>query len=379
MGKPITLFADYDKKENQITNFCGLILKALYRENPKSFQKVISGFIDEDFNILPEFVQQAKGKKEKRDEKGNPGKDDSSIPNLIIEQASFSIRFETKLYDQFDDNQIINHIRGFPEVKYKILLLLSVFGKEETKASLLEKYSSTAKSSHVILAALSFEDMISTISEAEKSDSYKELLEEFQYYLDRNSCFPSWTNLLEVVNCASTIDEAYVENVYICPNTGGSYSHQRAKYFGAYKGKNVKYIQEIKAVFEVSPGLAEKNNFQVKSKEDIQSVNITQLFNNSDESKKLSLLNEAIDKFRKNCNNGRFLDLDSNGFLVFLLTPIDKNNEANFCKTSSGGLFGNKKYFRNIAKVLDARNAAELATTIREKKITWESDVVRFL
>ena len=99
MSKEISLFSDYHTKENSLTNHCGLILKLLYEENPKSFEEAISSLTSTDFIINPTFEQQVR--------KG------TSIPDLVIEQKSFSIFFETKLTDWFHNDQINRHIEGF--------------------------------------------------------------------------------------------------------------------------------------------------------------------------------------------------------------------------------------------------------------------------
>ena len=82
MGKEISLFNDYHTKENILSNHCGVILKLLYEENPKSFEEVISTLTSQDFIINPSFEQQVRKA--------------SSIPDIVIEQKSFSIYFENK-------------------------------------------------------------------------------------------------------------------------------------------------------------------------------------------------------------------------------------------------------------------------------------------
>jgi hypothetical protein len=54
---------------------------------------------------------------------------------------------------------------------------------------------------------------------------------------------------------------------------------------------------------------------------------------------------------------------------VFLL---DNPYEVNFKKTSKGGLYGNKKYFWDLAKELNATNSKELANGIVKKNLSWK-------
>ncbi len=45
MSKNIRLFSNYVQRENQTTNYCLLILKLLYEENPKFLSEVLSDII----------------------------------------------------------------------------------------------------------------------------------------------------------------------------------------------------------------------------------------------------------------------------------------------------------------------------------------------
>ena len=97
----ISLFKVLTKsqRENTITNYCGLILKMIYKENPEIFAEIINDFLEEDYiKINPIFEQQIKSGK--------------SIPDMRIVQESFVIEFETKLFDWFHEDQLINHLNG---------------------------------------------------------------------------------------------------------------------------------------------------------------------------------------------------------------------------------------------------------------------------
>lgn len=197
---------------------------------------------------------------------------------------------------------------------------------------------------------ISFEDFVDTLSEKtiNSSEIYKNFLSEFRTYLDQNNLLSSWKYLLEIVNCASTIHEVHEQNVYMCPNTGGVYSHQRANFFGGYKWKNVKYIHEIKAVIVIEKGY--ENSY-------IRWNNSTSTDDDliSEAKKKISLWD-----YRKE-------EIKRNGIQVFLL---DNPVEVNYRKVSKGGMFANKKYIWDIAKRLNAKNSFELAKGLEGKN--WE-------
>ena len=88
MGKEISLFTNFTKKENRITNYCGLVLRVLYKESPDAFEDAIVRLTSNssvDFTCLPRFEQQTS--------KGN------SIPDLCIskEHLIFTLRSKTRL------------------------------------------------------------------------------------------------------------------------------------------------------------------------------------------------------------------------------------------------------------------------------------------
>jgi len=47
-----------------------------------------------------------------------------SVPDAVISQKSFKIVVETKLYNQFDKNQLMNHLEQCGTEDYKVLLTL---------------------------------------------------------------------------------------------------------------------------------------------------------------------------------------------------------------------------------------------------------------
>jgi hypothetical protein len=308
----------------------------LYEENPTSFEEAISSLTSTNFIINPTFEQQVRK--------------ETSVPDLVIEQKSFSIFFETKRTDWFYSDQINRHLEGFKKnVDYNILFLLSNFEIDNPEEK-YQKQIEIAKDLEIILVPISFEDFVETLESVDSSEVFKKFLKEFRAYLDRNNYFPSWKYLLEVVNCATTLHEVEEGNVFMCPNTGGVYSHRRAKYFGGYKWKNVKYIHEIKAVVVVEKDLENKyvqwNNSDISEKELIEEAN-----------QKISLWDYRLEEIK------------NNGLQVFLL---ENPYEVNFKKTSKGGLYGNKKYFWDFAKELSAANSKEFAGEIVRRKLSWK-------
>jgi len=330
MGREISLFADYHQKENSLTNFCGLLMKLLYEDSPRKFEELLATFLKTDTNIIvgPTFTQQTKTVK--------------SIPDLAITQKSFSVFFETKTSDWFYEDQIRRHIEGFNQnVNDKILFLLSNFDNDNLEEQFANQIT-IAKEHNIILQPLTFEDFVGSLEQVCDTEYLKSLLDEFKLYLDRNGHLPKWKYLLDVVNCTGTLKEVEQE-VYMCPDTGGPYSHRRAKYFGPYSSKKVAEIFEINAIVVIEKNLSEAK-IKWKNKEIKDEILIKQA------KEKLQIWQSRIDE-------NKTVPLQ-----VFLL---DKRRETNFMKETSGGMLQSKKYFWDIA--VDCKNSEDLAKKLRNK------------
>ncbi len=149
-----------------------------------------------------------------------------------------------------------------------------------------------------------------------------------------------WQIILDVINCGGTKEEIDKE-FYLCPNII-TYSHRRAKYFGAYWDKNVNYIAEIKANVII-------NGNKLK----IAWNNTQQL-----DEEIILLAKEKL----KLCADWRKDELANNEMQMFLL---DKLNPLEFRKESRGGMFSSKRYF-----TVKAKNINELYNELNKK--TWQ-------
>lgn len=330
MGREISLFADYHQKENSLTNYCGLLMKMLYEDSPRKFEELLATLVKTDTNIIvgPTFTQQTKTVK--------------SIPDLAITQKSFSVFFETKTTDWFYEDQINRHIAGFKQTADdKILFLLSNFENDNLDEQFQEEITE-AKKNKIILQPLSFEDFVGSLEQVCNTEYLKNLLDEFKIYLDRNGRLPKWKYLLDVVSCSGTLEEIK-QGVYMCPDTGGAYSHRRAKYFGAYASKKVAEVFEITAIVVV-----EKNLSDAKIKWKNETIKDDILIEQAKQ--KLQTWQWRIDENK------------SVPLQVFLLS---NRAETNFIKKTSGGMLQSKKYFWDIA--IDCKNSQELADKLKDK------------
>ena len=330
MGREISLFADYHQKENSLTNYCGLLMKLLYEDSPRKFEELLATLLKIDTNIIvgPTFTQQTKTVK--------------SIPDLAITQKSFSVFFETKTTDWFYEDQINRHIAGFNQTADdKILFLLSNFENDNLEEQFAKEIKE-AKNHKIILQPLTFEDFVGSLEQVCNSEYLRNLLDEFKLYLDRNDHFPKWKYLLDVVSCSGTLAEIE-QGVYMCPDTGGAYSHRRAKYFGPYSSRKVADIFEINAIVVI-----EKNLGEAKIKWNNKNINGETL----------------IEQARQKLQNWQWR-IDENKSVPLQVFLLDNRQGTNFVKETSGGMLQSKKYFWDIAT--DCKNSQELAEKLRDK------------
>jgi len=334
MGRDISLFSDYHTGENSLTNHCGILFKLIYRESPEQFEQLIVSLLPEEaqLRVGPVFTQQEKAKR--------------SIPDLLICQDSFRLYFETKIDAWFHDDQLARHIDALARPSgVNVLFCLSNF-EESNPEGKFESLVKEAAKRAVIVQFMSFEDLLEQIRELRLSNTLVETIEEFEQYLDRNALLPRWKHLLDVVNCGKTMDEIKA-GAYMCPNRSGPYTHVRARYLGTYQAKSIPSIHEIDALVACSPGALE---FQLRWKNNSQSE--TEII-------------ERARQMTKRINPSHVANLREEGLQIFLLGA---EVQTDFRKDTAGGLFGSHRYFRNIAKTLEAANAKDLASKLKGRK-----------
>ena len=210
MGQEISLFNDYHTKENILSNHCGVILKLLYEENPRSFEEVISILTFQDFMISPSFKQQIKKKE--------------STPDIVIEQKSFSLYFETKRFDWFYDNQIGRHLKGFKkDTTYNILFLLSNFETDSPEEKFEKQIKDAKDRFDITLSPISFEQLLGVLETVESSESYKKYLVLFQAHLFLPEFFTKYDYYVESI-FDFKIEDFALENYEFHPHIKGEIS-----------------------------------------------------------------------------------------------------------------------------------------------------------
>lgn len=334
-GQEISLFSGYNQKENRHTNYCLLLLKQIYEENPRFLDEVLDGITggEGDSIIGVQFRQQQKHS--------------NTIPDGVIKQQPFTLFVETKNVDWFHDDQLENHLDALDDeyVGQKVLVALSKFedgydGRFDHVQELCrEKYDQ-----RVVFSALSFEEFLEAVRVDGLPKNLQDTIDELETYMDSENLLPDWKQKLDVVNCANSIDHPASYNVYTCPATGGSYSHKRCRYFGAYKQNHAQFIAEILGVVDINSN--DPSDAQIK-------------WNNSEALSSLEtlteeeLIQEAID--RKYATRPDHLE----NARVFVLGEM---HDTAFEKDSKGGMINSKRYFD--VEDFGVENASQLAAAL---------------
>jgi hypothetical protein len=335
MGREISLFSDYHAQENSLTNHCGILFRLIYRESPQQFEELVVDLLPEEgqLRVGPLFTQQVKKLK--------------SVPDLLIQQDAFSLFFETKIDDWFHGGQLKNHLKSLANSPgVKVLFCLSNFETDDPETQFAD-FIQKAKQQGVLVQFVSFEELLQKVRERRLSNSLIETVDEFEEYLDRNGLLPRWRYLLDVVNCGKSMDEVNA-GAYVCPNTGGPFSHVRARFLGSYQSKMVPCVYEIDALVACSPGGKE---FEVRWKNKPETDKVI-----------LARAEAMIKKINVEMHTSTF---KNEGLQVFLL---GEPAETQFVKDSPRGLQGSHLYFWDIAKKLEAETASALAVKLKGRR-----------
>jgi hypothetical protein len=333
VGKPISLFSGYSQRENRTTNYCLLVLKLLYEENPRFLAEAFGALLGEDIADLVGVTFRQQEKKTR------------SVPDGLIVQKPITIYIETKNFDWFYNEQLENHLTGLEQdsAGLKVLIALGPFeGNNNSRFTRIQALCKDKYRGEILFAALTFEDFIMALQLPHLPKSLADTVSELRAYFDEEGLLPSWSNWLDVVNCAGIPEDILETNAYMCPATGGAYSHSRCAFFGMYRNKCVERIADILAVVDVESAVSAAIKWKNSPDDDS------------------TLKKKAIEIVLQR----RPDDLPTR---IFLLGELF---ETEFIKDSPGGMMGSKQYF-NVGR-LGAKTAQEVACALRGK--VW-SDV----
>lgn len=174
----IHYFQRYHSKENVDTSNTMLMLSRLYNYNADKFFSMLNTLIlGEDESPEITFDMQVSG--------------DDSVPDAVISQKSFKIVVETKLYNQFGMQQLLNHLQQFGAEEMKVLLTLDPKPMKKTLydefAVELKKYNAANMgrlSRPIKHVNLTFERLVEAMEDIvdERDTEIAAVLEDFKKY-----------------------------------------------------------------------------------------------------------------------------------------------------------------------------------------------------
>lgn len=243
MSRSVSLFPRYDQGENRVTNYCLLMMRLLYEEDPRAFRALLDqlGAIDLENRIGVEFGQQHHTS-------------DGTVDG-VISQKSFYTYVETKLSQRFNLGQLERYLENLSKMSgYRILIALGKEGGQHDRIA--KDAAAQAQKLDIGFAYWDFESFVKALEDDTVSRLVPHLTDtvaEFRLFLEEENLLSNWRTLLDVVNCAQTADGVKRWESYICPLGTRGYNHKRCRFFGAYGEKAVRLVGEIDAVVVLKP------------------------------------------------------------------------------------------------------------------------------
>lgn len=336
----IHYFQRYHSKENVDTANTMLMLSRLYQYNADKFYLFLNDLIlKESDTVEINFDLQHSG--------------NSSVPDAVISQKSFKVVVETKLYNNFSQNQLLNHLKQFNTEEIKVLLTLDPLPiktnfLEEFKKSLeeynsqnIEKLLTPIKHIHI-----TFNELIKSIEDVidDRDTEILDILDDFKSCCMEEGLIPDGDNWMRAVCSGTTLNDNLELNLYYDKVSQGYSQHG---YVGLYNKKRIIAIGKLSKIIKAS---YQNNQFTYSL---IEGSEITE--------QDLNNIKEAISRSEKY----GFSDEEKYYFLV------DKFIETNFIKASKYPLWKAKLFnlseILNVDELPDVENIANIL-----KNKTWE-------
>ena len=235
----IHYFQRYHSKENVDTSNTMLMLSRLYNYNADKFFSMINSLIlGEDESPEITFDLQVAG--------------DDSVPDAVISQKSFKIVVETKLYNQFDKRQLVNHLKEFGSEDIKVLLTLDprpmkqqLFDEMTVE---LKKYNdeNAERLLHPIKHVnLTFEQLVEAMEDIvdDRDTEIISVLDDFKKYCFDEKLIPDGYKWMRAIVSGTTFKDNMDLNLFYDRESRKFSEHG---YIGLYKDKSIRAIGKIK-------------------------------------------------------------------------------------------------------------------------------------
>lgn len=234
----IHYFQRYHSKENVDTSNTMLMLSRLYSYNADKFFSMLNTLIlGEDETPEITFDLQVAG--------------DESVPDAVISQKSFKIVVETKLYNQFNEDQLIRHLKQFANEEIKVLLTLD---PKPMRKELLDKFAADLKKYNAENAEqfvtpikhinLTFEKLLNAMEDIvdERDAEIVAVLEDFKKYCFDEALIPNSHKWMRAIVAGTTLKDNIALNLYYDQASRGYSEHG---YIGLYNGKSIRAVGKL--------------------------------------------------------------------------------------------------------------------------------------
>ncbi len=308
----IHYFPRYSQKENMVTNNTLLLFSRLYNHSPDMFRLFINEMLEEseielDTTVL--FKQQ---------EKTLSG----TIPDGFIEQESFKVVIETKLYGQEPIKQLKGHLDAFDNEDKQIVLLINKepISKEYYIKIMdaIEDYNNKNNLS-IDFASTTFKKICRAFEGVKNEYDFEmtELVNDYEAFCNETGLIDNTDTKIRVVLTGKTFEQNKKYNIYYQKRDRG---YQNSKYLGLYKKKAVRAVGEITSVID-----ADINSDTVKNLEVVQGTVTEEM------KKNIAIVTiEAKDKYG--------YELNKNHRFFF----VKEYHDTEYKKRSKGGLMGTR-------------------------------------
>lgn len=330
----IHYFPRYSSKENAVTNNTLLLLLRFYQYNRYKFEKFMQALAVEEEVLLPSFGLQF-------NQQMTTGK---SVLDGYLWQESIKIAVETKLGNDFDMDQLKNHLAVFKEERYKLLILLnpSIDSRPDSQLRLIQKIAAPFK---IQVLHVTFADIVEAARKclSDYDEEMLALVDDYESFCGKRELLPRDNYTIFAPLCGDSLEENIQYRLYYRHMTRHS---RNAKFLGVYARKAIRAIGIIAKIVVCDVDLKAQTVKELDAE--------PQLTEN--EKERILGASEAATK------HGWDLSRDHKFYLC------DEMVRTDFPKVSPGGMMG-QRYF-DIQAILGDRkipdSLSELASLLRQ-------------
>lgn len=179
---------------------------------------------------------------------------DESVPDAIISQKSFKIVLETKLHNQFHQEQLEKHLTQFGSEEIKVLLTLD---PKPMKKTLMDSFGIALKKYNadkigeiktpIRHVNITFEQLVLAMEDIvdEYDSEIMAVLDDYKNYCFEEKLIPDDENRMRAIVAGTTLEDNLKYNFYYDQASRGYSGHG---YIGLYKGKSIRAIGRLKKI-----------------------------------------------------------------------------------------------------------------------------------